>query len=995
MEIVQFDIKTAFLYGDLDEELYMECPEYYDAPQGKVCRLIKSLYGLKQAPRQWHKKFDSFLKKFKLIQSNYERCLYYSEDRKVFLTIYVDDGLIVAESKALALELVNYLKEYLTVKTMDCNSYLGIEIIRNDGSIFATQRQYVKKTLEKFGMSDCKPACTPEEVGPVDFKESPRLTDNFPFKELVGCLLYMVTCTRPDIAHAVSIASRTSEPTEAHWACLKRILRYLKGTVDLSLHFSKARDPELTGYSDADYANDPETRRSTSGLVIYWGDSPIAWKCQRQSLVTLSTTEAEYIAGTELVKKLIPLKSMMTELRLIKDRPVQVFIDNKSTVNIVKNEQSQDRTKHIDVRHKWLNEHHDAGNIEISHISGDEQRADILTKPLLKTKFTSNRNWFLNSLTMLMFLTLIVTCCSAVIFKRTSPVDFITSDLKYVKKLQRFRYKMIIMNPCETYFTNITKNNKINDKLIFDCNDSFRRIGRLDYCSNKSKSSIIKRAINLKDGPIDYIGSNRARSYGGISESAHTTTSVAPAGARAIELAREKRVVPLLAIVALVVITGMQVSTSMKADVNVSNINELHKATEEERKFLQAGYEYMKETRQTIHAINFRISHIEERLDKIDKTLEEFPRIVALVNHYINHFKELQDNLADIDNAALYRRASASIFRLAKEDKLLDQKDDNMQLELCEEDISETNQHFTFNYQFLMQQTDPRIKIMKAAAIMFWNHTEDNRWCWMKYVSARNVMVNVTNNCQQEVQDHWISERTISGYSCLKENRQLEPAEHLYHTDICRDTFKPNVKDIQVKLFNGFYKIYCQGHPITVGSKTITCEEGVYELPISEHFELNNEVYDLGEVSTIQINAVELHINRQITEQLKTDKIKIYGVNMTNLDNKFDRLSRLTDSIWRNVTLVESPIGNWFFDQFKGVGNWISGIISSFGNVLSVIFVIGTIILIFPVIEILLIVWKIGYAAFSAIASPIQRWSTRLRSTRLRTKPIRRLRRYL
>ena len=391
MNIVQFDIKTAFLYGDLDEELYMECPEYYDAPQGKVCKLIKSLYGLKQAPRQWHKKFDSFLKKFNLIQSQYDRCLYYSEDRKVLLTIYVDDGLIIAESKELAMQLIDYLSEHLTVKTMDCKSFLGLEIIRKNGIIFVTQRQYIERTLEKFNMAKCKPSSTPEEVGQVDFINSPKLTEKFPFKELVGCLLYMVTCTRPDIAHAVSIASRTSEPTEAHWACLKRVLRYLKGTSYLGLEYKSQRNPDLTGYSDADYANDKETRRSTSGFVIYWGENLITWKCQRQSLVTLSTTEAEYIAGTELVKKLIPLKKMMTEMKLIEDKPVEVFIDNKSTVNIVQNEQGQDRTKHIDVRHKWLNEHHDAGNIKVSHISGDKQKADILTKPLHMTSFGAKR----------------------------------------------------------------------------------------------------------------------------------------------------------------------------------------------------------------------------------------------------------------------------------------------------------------------------------------------------------------------------------------------------------------------------------------------------------------------------------------------------------------------------------------------------------------------------------------------------------------------------
>lgn len=152
-------------------------------------KLEKSLYGLKQAPRQWHKKFDSFLKKFNLTQSKYDRCLYYSDDRKILLTIYVDDGLIVSESSDRAKELITYLKEHLTVKTMPCTSYLGLEILRTENEICLTQRNYVATILDKFGMKDCKPASTPEKVGQVDFKNSPKLSENFPFKELdVHCV---------------------------------------------------------------------------------------------------------------------------------------------------------------------------------------------------------------------------------------------------------------------------------------------------------------------------------------------------------------------------------------------------------------------------------------------------------------------------------------------------------------------------------------------------------------------------------------------------------------------------------------------------------------------------------------------------------------------------------------------------------------------------------------------------------------------------------------
>lgn len=802
MQIVQFDIKTAFLYGDLDEELYMECPAYYDAPEGKVCKLIKSLYGLKQAPRQWHKKFDSFLKKFKLIQSKYDRCLYYSEDRRVMLTIYVDDGLIIAQDSKLAIQLIDHLKEYLTVKTMDCKSFLGLEIIRRESSIFITQRQYIEKTLEKFGMTDCKPASTPEEMTLIDFTNSPKITDNFPFKELVGCLLYMVTCTRPDIAHAVSIASRTAEPTEAHWACLKRILRYLRGSTELGLEFKRENNPLLSGYSDADYANDKETRRSTSGFTIYWGDNLITWKCQRQTIVTLSTTEAEYIAGTELVKKLIPLKAMMAETKLIEDEPVQVYIDNKSTVNIVNNEQGQDRTKHIDVRHKWLNEHHDAGNIRISHISGENQRADILTKPLHKSKFAMNRNWLLSSMTMLALFVTLISICAAIRFKKTNPVYYRSSDVKYMNKLERYHFKVIIMNPCETYFTNITSKAEINKKLIDDCDIAYKRIARLDHCHNNTGIFRINR--DVQSGPLDSVGDffNTIGETFGLTSSetilqTNSTTQKQPIVYNStIVKNREKRFLPVLGIGALVVVAGTQSYTNYKIDVNISNIKELASSINMDRRFMNEGFVVMREMRNTIEDINYKLSYLEHKLDKIDESLEQFPKIVALVNSYDNQFRDLSENLADIDNAALRNEASMSIFKIARNNSFADYGDIKLQLEYCAEDIKTPDKHMVFEYQFLMPRINPKIRIMKAESIRFWNRTEPNKYCWMKYAGPRYIMVNTSNSCQQDVQEYWITDKRIYSQPCRVDNHQLEPIPKVYHTDICRKEFWPRTRSV-------------------------------------------------------------------------------------------------------------------------------------------------------------------------------------------------------
>lgn len=996
MKIVQFDIKTAFLHGDLDEELYMECPEYYEAPEGKVCRLTKSLYGLKQAPRQWHKKFDSFLKKFKLNQSSYDKCLYYSVDRKVMLTIYVDDGLIIAESNKLALQLIDFLKEFLTVKTMDCKSYLGLEIIREREILFVTQSLYIKKTLEKFGMSSCKQSSTPEEVGQVDYDSAPKLKENFPFKELIGCLLYITTCTRPDIAHAVSVASRTSEPTEAHWASLKRILRYLKGTSELGLVYKHQDSPVIRGYSDADYANCKKTRRSTSGFVIMWGDNVLTWKCQRQKITTLSTTEAEYVAGTEMVKKLIPLKAMMTELNLVSQAPAEVFIDNKSTINIVVNEEAQDRTKHIDVRHKWLTEHHNSGSIKIAHISGDQQKADILTKPLHPTKFATNRNWLLGSLAMLLTLSCISTPSSSILLKRALPVYYKSSDVEYVNQLQKIRFKIVIVNPCESYFRNITENLSINKHLIDDCEKAYRNIVRLDQCRNNTPAIHLgKREINLESvsGLFTSISKEIGLSGGTVVmehiQSPNVTVNE-----------REKRFLPALAVVATVVIVGNQAYMSHSLDVNVSNVKELAKATNMEREFLRQSYGVLKETRETIHDINHRIAHLEHRVDYIDRTIDKFPKIIALVNKYDSDFNDIQEILADIDNAAIYHQASPSIFKFTRNSTLLGLKREQLQLEFCGEELNRNDKNVAFNYQILMPQIDRRVKIMEAEAFRFWNQTAPSKFCWMKYSGPRYVLVNTTNSCQLDVQEYWISSKSVSNHPCNQDNKQLESITKLYNPDVCRNNFTGDTKDIQIKHHNGLYKIYCFGNNITVGDQKLPCPDYVFELPLSERFELNEEVHDLGEVSTITVNTIELYINDQLTERLKTDKIKIYGSNTTALDSAFGRLSRLTESIRADVKQFGQPVSNWllrgnWLDIFKAPFKWIENLINEFSTVITVIACILAVVIFFPVLEIALVLWKVGCKLFTALTIFLRAIVRRARRNTTRNPSRNRIRRYL
>lgn len=282
---------------------------------------------------------------------------------------------------------------------MECKTFLGLNITRDlvAKTLDISQSHYVRDTIDHFGMNECKVVSTLEVVREKLTESEPLPTEN-QFRELLGRLLYIATCTRPDISHAVNVASRTGNPTQAHWVALKRILRYLKGTVDLGIRFRWEKYPKLVGFSDADYANDEITRKSTTGYCIFYGGGPVNWRCQRQPIITLSTTEAEYVAGCELVKEIMPLRQQLIELKqMTTDEPTEVFIDNQSTVRIASNESGQVRIKHMDIRAKWLTEQVNNKRIIAKHISGTEQAADILTKPLHKTRFASNRSKLMTS----------------------------------------------------------------------------------------------------------------------------------------------------------------------------------------------------------------------------------------------------------------------------------------------------------------------------------------------------------------------------------------------------------------------------------------------------------------------------------------------------------------------------------------------------------------------------------------------------------------------
>lgn len=393
-EIVQFDVKTAFLYGDLEEDIVMEIPKGVYAEAGKVCKLNKSLYGLKQAPRCWNIKFTSFLKSFGFVQLDSDSCVFSShiKNERVLLILYVDDGLIFASNNDTLDIVIKSLKTAFDIKVLNLNCYVGLEIRKTEKSIHLSQTNYIEQIIKRFNMSDASACSTPVDCNIVmkssDGEEKESVS--FPYREAVGSLLFLALVSRPDISYAVNLVCRyVNNPNSNHVKAVKQIIKYLIGTRHFGIEYKGNAD--LVGYSDSDYASDVESRKSTTGYLFSMNNGPITWASRKQQTIALSTMEAEFMATCDATKELIWLKQFLYELGEHQN-PVKLYVDNQAAIRLICNPVYHQRSKHIDVRYKFIREKVEQGTLIVEYIESSNQLADFLTKALSCQKFSINRN---------------------------------------------------------------------------------------------------------------------------------------------------------------------------------------------------------------------------------------------------------------------------------------------------------------------------------------------------------------------------------------------------------------------------------------------------------------------------------------------------------------------------------------------------------------------------------------------------------------------------
>jgi transposase InsO family protein len=405
LHLHSIDVSNAYLNGDIDADVYMRIPEGYDgAEPGQVCKLRKALYGTKQGARAWQTKMQSVLVDdmgFASIYSDTSIYVFRRNGDVILLPVFVDDATFASNNRDLITEMISRLESHFKLRDLgETTHLLGISISRDltAGTISLSQRQYVIDALARFNMSNCHPVSTPMVPGlRLSAQDSPRNDQErdrmlgVPYGSLVGTLLYLAMTTRPDIAYAVSVLCRfISNPGWPHWLAAKHLLRYLKGTQDAALVYRRdAFDSTnvFSAYCDADHAGNADNGRSTGGYVITIAGAAVSWASKLQSIVALSTTEAEYIAAVEGAKEVIWLRQLLSEFGLVISGPSALHIDNQAAISVSKNPEHHGRMKHLDIRFYWLRDQVEAGLISPEFIPTLEQPADTFTKSLARVDF--------------------------------------------------------------------------------------------------------------------------------------------------------------------------------------------------------------------------------------------------------------------------------------------------------------------------------------------------------------------------------------------------------------------------------------------------------------------------------------------------------------------------------------------------------------------------------------------------------------------------------
>ncbi|GJT42643.1 putative ribonuclease H-like domain-containing protein [Tanacetum coccineum] len=390
--VYQIDVKSAFLYGKIDEEVYVSQPLGFLDPKypQKVYKVVKALYGLHQAPRVWYATLSTFLLKNGYRRGTIDKTLFIKKDKHdiILVQVYVDDIIFGSTKKSWCDEFEALMKSRFQMSSIgELTFFLGLQVKQKVDGIFISQDKYVAEILKKFDFANVKTASTPIETQkPLVKDEEASDVDVHLYRSMIGSLMYL-TASRPDIMFAVCACSRFQvTPKSSHLSAVKRIFRYLKGKPKLGLWYPRVSSFDLESYSDSDYAGANLDRKSTTGGCQFLGRRLISWQCKKQTIVATSTTEAEYVAAASCCGQVLWIQNQMLDYGF-NFMNIKIYIDNESTICIVKNPVYHSKTKHIAIRHHFIRDAYEKKLIQVLKIHTDDNVADLLTKAFDVSRF--------------------------------------------------------------------------------------------------------------------------------------------------------------------------------------------------------------------------------------------------------------------------------------------------------------------------------------------------------------------------------------------------------------------------------------------------------------------------------------------------------------------------------------------------------------------------------------------------------------------------------
>ena len=394
-----WDIVSAFLHGKIDMEIFMQQPQGFSDGTNRVCRLNKAIYGLCQAARQFYLRLDEVLQKLSFRRLAMDWAIWLRDEDGAFIAAHVDDMAAAAKSDQDLDQIANLFAGFMELKDLgEITQYLSITVRREitpSRSVFMlSQEHYIAKLLQEYQMESAFEVATPvleSDWSRWDKDDTELLNEKTQklYQALIGSLLYLMHATRPDIAYPIiKLSQYSSKPKECHWLALKRVLRYLKGTSSACLILGDTAtegDKGLVGYFDAAHA-DNSNRRSTCGYIFLLYGSPISWVTRVQRTIALSTTDAELMAGTEATREAIWIKGITDVLFAINNPDYvarcELRGDNQGSLALSVNPVYHQRTKHIDIRYRFICEMVNAGVVQVRYVPSKDMLADGFTKPL-------------------------------------------------------------------------------------------------------------------------------------------------------------------------------------------------------------------------------------------------------------------------------------------------------------------------------------------------------------------------------------------------------------------------------------------------------------------------------------------------------------------------------------------------------------------------------------------------------------------------------------